>query len=121
MNRRGFIQSGVAAGLAGLAAMGRARGRDDGDRLPSPPRLPFRDDKSGLQITNVRSVRLVPIHPLPEYEPTPGSWNTKDVEVANPLSVYPRFKPRRSLFYADDLGPETVVVETDGGITGYGY
>ena len=43
------------------------------------------------------------------------------MEIANPLSIYPRFKPRRSLFYADDLGPLTVMVETDKGITGYGY
>jgi L-rhamnonate dehydratase len=43
------------------------------------------------------------------------------VEVANPLSIYPRFKPRRSLFFADDLGPTTVIVETDQGITGFGF
>jgi L-rhamnonate dehydratase len=123
MNRRGFIRSGVASALAGLAAAGRAEGREreDGGRFPPPPPLSFRDEKSGLKITSVRAIRLVATRPLPEYEPTPGSWNTKNVEVANPLSIYPRFKPRRSLFYADDLGPETVVVETDGGVTGYGY
>jgi L-rhamnonate dehydratase len=43
------------------------------------------------------------------------------VEIANPMSIYPRFKPRRSLFFADDLGPNTVVVETDRGITGFGF
>jgi L-rhamnonate dehydratase len=83
--------------------------------------LPFRDEKSGLKITAIRAVRLVPTRPLPSYRPTPGSWNTTDVEVANPLSIYPRFKPRRSLFYADDLGPDTVVVETNKGITGFGH
>jgi hypothetical protein len=58
---------------------------------------------------------------LPKYQPAAGSWITTDVEIANPLSIYPRFKPRRSLFYADDLGPLTVMVETDKGITGFGY
>jgi L-rhamnonate dehydratase len=83
--------------------------------------LPFREEKSGLKITAIRSVSLVPKRPSPRYQPTPGSWNTTDVEIANPLSIYPRFKPRRSLFYADDLGPDTVMVETDKGITGFGY
>jgi L-alanine-DL-glutamate epimerase-like enolase superfamily enzyme len=55
------------------------------------------------------------------YQQTPGSWNTTEVEIANPLSIYPRFKPRRSLFYAENLGPDTVMVETDKGIVGFGY
>jgi hypothetical protein len=113
MYRRGFLQSGVASGLACLAAPRNVLSQDDPSRFPPPPPLSFRDEKSGLRITRVRSIRLVPTRPVPSYEPTPGSWNTKDVEIANPLSIYPRFKPRRSLFYADDLGPETVVVETD--------
>ncbi len=58
---------------------------------------------------------------MPKYQQAPGTWNTTDVEIANPLSIYPRFKPRRSLFYADDLGPHSVMVETDKGITGFGY
>jgi L-rhamnonate dehydratase len=121
MNRRSFIATGAALGLTGLAPASRAVARDDRDRFPEPAPLPFLEEKSGLKITSIRAVRLVPIRPLPEYEPTPGSWNTTDVEIANPLSIYPRFKPRRSLFYADDLGPDTVVVETDKGITGFGY
>ncbi|MGE3818157.1 MAG: enolase C-terminal domain-like protein [Isosphaeraceae bacterium] len=123
MNRRSFLQSAAATGLSSLAATRPAQGwaLEEKSRFPAPAPLSFRDEKSGLKITKIQAVRLVPTRPLPEYQPTPGSWNTKDVEIANPLSIYPRFKPRRSLFYADDLGPETVVVETDGGITGYGH
>ncbi len=83
--------------------------------------MPFRGEKKDLKITAIRAIHLVPKRPLPKYQPTPGSWNTTEVEIANPLSIYPRFKPRRSLFYADDLGPDTVMVETDKGITGFGY
>lgn len=120
MNRRTFLSTG-AAGLAASARTRRAAGRNAAPSLPEPPPLPFRDEKSGLKITSVRAVKLVPKRPTPTYKQTPGSWNTTDVEIANPLSIYPRFKPRRSLFYADDLGPDTVVVETDKGITGFGY
>src|SRR5262245_19389454 len=124
MLRRKFLATSAAlgfAGFTGFASPGRAAAANDSPRTYEPPPLPFRDEKSGLKITAIRAVNLVPKRPLPKYEPTPGFWNTTDVEIANPLSIYPRFKPRRSLFYADDLGPLTVVVETDKGITGYGY
>ena len=117
MNRRSFLRSSVALGLAGLAPTSRAMARDEGGRFPAPPPLSFRDEKSDLKITSIRAVRLVPTRPLPEYTQTPGTWNTTEVEIANPLSIYPRFKPRRSLFYAEDLGPDTVMVETNKGIT----
>ena len=79
MNRRDFIGSGIASGLVGLAAMERAEGRDKEDegRFPAPSPLSFRDEKSGLKITNIRAARLVPKRPLPKYQPSPGSWNTK--------------------------------------------
>src|SRR5436190_3926319 len=121
MHRRTFFSTGAALGLAGLASMDRAAGQDDSTRFPKPPPLSFREEKSGLKITSIRPIRLVPERPLPKYEPAPGSWNTTDVEIANPLSIYPRFKPRRSLFYADDLGALEVMVETNKGITGFGY
>ena len=105
MHRRTFLSTGAAMGLAGLADGERAVAADDAPRFPEPAPLPFREEKSGLKITAIRPVTLVPTRPLPKYQPAPGSWNTTDVEVANPLSIYPRFKPRRSLFYADDLGP----------------
>jgi len=121
MNRRTFLTTSAAVGLAGLARESRAVAPEDRARFPEPAPLPFREEKSALKITAIRAIRLVPKRPLPKYQPTPGSWNTTDVEIANPLSIYPRFKPRRSLFYADDLGPDTVMVETDRGITGFGY
>ena len=121
MDRRTFFSATAAVGLAGMAQEGRAIGRDDSARFPEPAPLPFRAEKSGLKITAIRSIKLVPKRPLPGYQPAPGSWNTTDVEIANPLSIYPRFKPRRALFYANDLGPNTVMVETDKGITGFGY
>jgi len=121
MHRRTFLSTSAALGLSGLAPLGRADAADDAVRFPEPASLSFRGEKSGLKITAIRAVNLEPIKPLPKYQPSAGYWNTTDVEIANPLSIYPRFKPRRSLFYADDLGPITVMVETDKGITGYGY
>jgi L-rhamnonate dehydratase len=117
MNRRTFLTSGAALGLLGRAPANQA----DRDGFPEPAPLSFRKEKSSLKITAIRTTRLVPKRPLPTYQPTPGSWNTTEVEIANPLSIYPRFKPRRSLFYADDLGPDAVTVETDKGIAGLGY
>jgi len=121
MHRRTFLSTSAAIGLAGIAPLGRADAADDAGRFPEPAPLPFRGEKSGLKIAAIRAVNLEPIKPLPKYQPSAGYWNTTEVEIANPLSIYPRFKPRRSLFYADDLGPITVMVETDKGITGYGY
>lgn len=119
MDRRTFVTTSAAIALAGLDRAVFAQA--DSARFPQPPALPFRDQKSDLKITSIRAVTLEPKNPLPKYEPTLGYWNTTDVEIANPLSIYPRFKPRRSLFYADDLGPITVVVETNKGITGFGF
>ena len=121
MNRRKFFTTSAAVGLGSLAPAGRAFARADRAGFPEPAPLPFREEKSDLKITAIRAIKLVPKRPLPNYQPTPGSWNTTEVEIANPLSIYPRFKPRRSSFYADDLGPDTVMVETDKGITGFGY
>lgn len=66
-------------------------------------------------------VRTRPRKPRPPYTPTPGSWSTGDVEVANPMSIYPKYKANRSLFMASDLGPEAVEVTTDKGIAGIGF
>ena len=121
MCRRTFLKTCAAGGVAALAGHDELVASESATRFPDPDPLSFRDETSGLKITSIRAVRLVPIRPLPSYRPTPGSWHTSAVEVANPLSIYPRFKPRRSLFLADDLGPETVMVETNKGITGYGF
>jgi L-rhamnonate dehydratase len=121
MHRRTFFSTSAALGVAGLAHGGQVAAQDDSRRFPEPTPLPFREEKSDLKITAIRAVKLEPTRPLPKYTPTPGFWNTTEVEIANPLSIYPRFKPRRSLFYADDLGPLEVMVETNQGITGFGY
>ena len=75
-----------------------------------------------LRITSVRVVRTRPRDPLPSYEPEPGSWSTGHVEVANPVSAYPKYKPMRSLFMPDPGGVDGFWVEigTDRGVTGYG-
>ena len=41
--------------------------------------------------------------------------------MANPMSIYPRYKAQRSLFMADDLGPEAVEITTDKGVSGVGF
>ena len=75
-----------------------------------------------LRITSVRVVRTRPREPLPSYEPAPDSWSTGHVEVANPVSLYPKYKPMRSLFMPDPGGVDGFWVEigTDRGVTGYG-
>jgi L-rhamnonate dehydratase len=79
-------------------------------------------EKSKLKITGVRIVKTTPRRPPPTYTPSPGSWSTGGVEVANPMSIYPKYKPMRSLFMASDplLGAFTVEVSTDKGLKGYG-
>ena len=60
----------------------------------------FADVEDDLRITGVRLVNMRPKRPVPSYEPAPGSWSTGQVEVANPVSIYPKYKPMRSLFRA---------------------
>jgi L-rhamnonate dehydratase len=86
----------------------------------SLPALPFQQEKSKLKITGVRLVEPKPRRPLPTYTPSPGSWSTGDVEVANPMSIYPKYKPKRSLFMADKIPSFTVEISTDKGVKGYG-
>ncbi|MBI1896438.1 MAG: L-rhamnonate dehydratase [Acidobacteria bacterium] len=86
------------------------------------PGLAFQAEKSKLKITGVRLVRTRPRRPPPAYKPAAGSWSTGGVEVANPMSIYPEYKPRRSLFQPDtpEMGGFTVEISTDRGIKGYG-
>ena len=83
---------------------------------------PFAGDKSKLKITGVRLVETRPRKRAPAYTPSPGSWSTGGVEVANPMSIYPEYKPMRSLFNADPgkVPSFTVEITTDKGIKGYG-
>jgi L-rhamnonate dehydratase len=120
MNRRKFLGASTVLSLGALTTSGIPE-KAESAPLPSPPPLSFQDEKSKLKITNVRMVRPKPKKPLPTYEPAPGSWSTGGSEVANPMSIYPKYKPRRELFMADDLGPEVVEIATDKGIKGIGY
>lgn len=113
MKRRDFLRRAALGSLATLAGTGFGS-------AVSPPPLVFSEERSGLKITGVRPVRLRRRHPLPSYTPTPGSWSTGGVEVANPMSIYPKYKAMRSLFMAGDLGPEAVEITTDKGVTGIG-
>ena len=104
MNRRGFLKLGAAT--AGIAL----------------PALPFQSEKSNLKITGVRLVSTRPKRPVPSYEPAPGSWSTGNVEVANPMSIYPEYKAMRSLFMADPgkVPSFSVELSTNQGLKGYG-
>jgi L-rhamnonate dehydratase len=111
VDRRRFIHLSSAAATAGAA------------RLAAQPARPgLAGETSGLKITGVRLVRTRPRRPVPSYKPAEGSWSTGGVEVANPMSIYPEYKARRSLFQPDPgkLGGFTVEISTDKGVKGYG-
>ena len=105
MNRRAFVKTGAAAALA--APLG-AQTADVG--------------KSKMKITGIRTMAAAPRTGRYKYTPTAGSWSTQGVEVASPMSIYPRYKPERSLFNPDAGKLEDYIVEisTDKGIKGYG-
>ena len=90
--------------------------------LPALPALGWAQEKSKLKITGIRLVNAKPRKPYPQFTPAPGAWSTQFVEVANPMSIYPEFKPRRELFFPDTgkIPGFTVEITTDKGITGYG-
>ena len=120
MNRRRFMEAGAALSVGVIGGSGKSE-EGVASPLPQPPPLPFRDEESKLTITGVRMVRPVPKKPLPAYQPAPGSWSTGGALVANPMSIYPKYKPHRSLFMAGDLGPDAVEITTDKGIKGIGF
>ena len=104
MRRRDMFYLGAAGAAPAFAA-------------PAPP--PVEDT---LKITGVRLVRTRPKRPVPRYTPAPGSWSTGGVEVANPVSIYPKYKATRSLFQPDRGGVSsfTVAIDTDYGRGGPG-
>ena len=101
MTRRDFFGIGAAAGI-------------------TLPPLAWAQEQSKLEITGIKIVKTRPRKQYPEYKPAEGSWSTQSVEVANPVSIYPEFKPRRELFAATNVPSFTVEVTTDKGIKGYG-
>ena len=119
MNRRNFLKASSAIPI-GAATMNIAADLK-ANPMPASPPLPFQAEHSRLKITKVRMVQPKPKKPIPSYTPAPGSWSTGGVEVANPMSIYPKYKPQRSLFMAKNLGPSVVAITTDKGITGVGY
>jgi len=104
MHRRSFLARGGLVPLCAGAA------------------LPFQAERSRMKITSVRLVRTRPRRPVPAYKPAAGSWSTQGVEVANPMSIYPKYKAQRSLFFPDagPFGGFTVEIATDKGVKGYG-
>ncbi len=85
------------------------------------PALSFAQEKSKLKITGVRLVSPKPNHPVLEYTPAAGSWEVGG-HVASPMSLYPEYRARRSLFLPDagKMQGFTVEISTDKGVTGYG-
>jgi L-rhamnonate dehydratase len=106
MNRRSFLK------LSAVPALGLTR--------LAP--VAFAQEKSKLKITGVRLVNTRPKTPEIVYTPAPGSWSTGGVEVANPMSIYPKYKPMRSLYSPEPgkMPSFTVEITTDKGVKGYG-
>ena len=118
MDRREFLSSTLVPLAATTLAVPPPAAAQP---VPIPPPLPFQAEKSKLKITGIRMVRPKEKRPIPTYTPAPGSWSTGGVEVANPMSIYAKYKAQRSLFMAEDLGPEWVEITTDKGVKGFGF
>jgi L-alanine-DL-glutamate epimerase-like enolase superfamily enzyme len=116
MNRRDFLRAGSILPMVGAASIAGA----ESDTQP-PPAKPLLGERGKLKIERVRMVNPKPRRPLPAYQPAPGAWSTRGVEVASPMSIYPKYKAQRSLFMADDLGLPAVEITTDKGVSGIGY
>ena len=117
MYRRSFLGTGLTAWIASAYA---SKLPNQETTMPTAhPR--FSGEKSRLKITGVRTVQPRPKRSLPSYKPDSGSWTTGNVEVANPMSIYPEYKAKRSLFMARSLGPSAVEITTDKGVRGIGY
>lgn len=94
-----------------------------GAALAVRPAAAFEPLGTDMKITGVRLVNTSPRKPPPAYTPAPGSWSTGGVEVASPMSIYPEYKSKRSLFMASDpaMGAFTVEITTNKGLKGYGH
>ncbi len=64
MNRRNFLQTGtlLSMGTVGASAFSE---ESKAAPLPTPPPLPFQDEKSDLKITSIRMVHPRPKRPRP--------------------------------------------------------
>ena len=118
MKRRDFLN--VAPLAAGSLIAG---GMNSDVSAPLYAQAPFADVKSKLKITGVRLVRHEAAHGRSRLHTRAGLVvDTNDVEVANPMSIYPEYKATRSLFLPDPgkVPSFTVEISTDKGIKGYG-
>jgi L-rhamnonate dehydratase len=86
------------------------------------PALGWAQEKSKLKITGIRLVEVKPRKPYPAFTPAANAWSVDKVEIANPMSIYPEYKAKRALFFADPgkVPSFTVEITTDKGIKGYG-
>ena len=119
MNRREFFKSSSVLPVGAAAVVGML-GNTEVKSSALPP-LSFQGEKSQLKISSIRMVKPRLRRPVPSYTPTPGSFSTGEVEIANPMSIYSKYKAKRSLFEANDLGPSVVEISTDKGVKGIGY
>ena len=118
MNRRAFLQgsaTGLAAAgltpkqrlLAGLAPVVHAAG--------VAPALPFQGLSSGLRITGVRV-----IDPKAPSDENFWAWLQNTI-IANPMSIYPKYKQERSSWRSQKMRDAVwVEITTNKGVTGYG-
>lgn len=116
MKRRTFLQ-GPAAGFAAAGLTPQQRLRASSPPRPSglAPALPFQGVSSGLRITGVRVVDPKPASPENFW-----AW-LQDTIIANPMSIYPKYKQQRSSWRSDKMRAAVwVEITTDKGITGYG-
>ncbi len=120
MKRRDFIVAGAAVPVLSMTVKDWNLGGQTYPNIELPP-LPFTELASKLKITEVNMVTPKRKKPWPKYEPAEGSWSAGGVEVANPMSIYPKYKPRRSLFMSGEMGPTAVQILTDKGVSGIGY
>lgn len=121
MKRRDFLKTGALAAPAIATSFNTlGEGQAKSMELNLPP-LPFKEIKSKLKITEIKMVNPKRKKPWPSYKPAEGAWSAGGVEVANPMSIYPKYKATRSLFMSDNLGPTAVQIKTDKGVSGIGY
>jgi L-rhamnonate dehydratase len=116
VKRRTFLQ-GPAAGFAAAGLTPQQRLRASSPPRPSglAPALPFQGVSSGLRITGVRVVDPKPASPENFW-----AW-LQDTIIANPMSIYPKYKQQRSSWRSDKMRAAVwVEITTDKGITGYG-
>ena len=120
MNRRNFLEAGTLL-TVGAAAASVPAGEGVAAQLPSPPPLPFQDEKSDLKITSIRMVQPRPSGLCPGTSRRPDRGPQAGPRSRTQCQSIPNIRPQRSLFMANDLGPGAVEISTDKGIKGIGY